>query len=209
MTVRVVPVTPLPRPQASPSAAGSDHIAPTLRQQIINFVLLQAGWFAIVLGAAHGYAVWGTALALAIVVWHLATAARPMQELNLALAVMWVGIVFETVSLRFGYVRYEVGQWAAYLAPYWMIALWGLFAIALNVSMRWLKRRWLLAAALGAVAGPLSYVSGVKLGAAWFVQETPALVVLSIGWAIAMPVLMWLSDRFDGVALPDPGARRG
>jgi hypothetical protein len=80
-----------------------------------------------------------------------------------------------------------------------MVALWGLLGIALNVTLRWLKHRPVLAAVLGAVAGPLSFLSGVRLGGAAFVDRTPALVTLACTWAVLMPVLMALSDRFDGV----------
>jgi hypothetical protein len=83
-----------------------------------------------------------------------------------------------------------------------MVALWGLFAIALNVTLRWLRRRYLLAAVLGAVCGPASFVAGVKLGAAQFVDRVPALAVLAVVWAVAMPLLVWLAQRFDGVGEP-------
>jgi hypothetical protein len=81
-----------------------------------------------------------------------------------------------------------------------MVAMWGLLAIALNVTMRWMKKRWLLAAVLGAIAGPMSYAGGVRLGAAHFIDATAALATLAIAWALLMPLMMWLSDRFDGVA---------
>ncbi len=191
------------------SATADAQPAPTLRHQIANFVLLQAGWFAVVLGAAHGFVAWGVAAAVAIVAWHLAIVSRPGAELRLVLGVLGVGLMFEAVTLQLGHVRYPTGESAGGPPPYWLIALWGLFGIALNVSMRWMKGRWVVAALLGAVVGPLSYVSGVKLGAAEFIHRTPALVVLSIGWAIAMPVLIGLAARFDGVSVPERGIQRG
>ena len=80
------------------------------------------------------------------------------------------------------------------LAPYWMVAMWGLLAIALNVSLRWLRGRWWLAAVLGAVGGPVSFASGVRLGAAHFVDAAAALAAIAVAWALALPLLMWLSD---------------
>ena len=100
-------------------------------------------------------------------------------------------------------MTYASGQPVATLAPYWMVALWGLLAIALNVTMRWMKGRYLLAALLGAVVGPASFVSGVKLGGAQFIAMTPALVTMACTWALLMPALVWLSMRFDGVAVPE------
>jgi hypothetical protein len=169
--------------------------------QWLNFALFQAAWFAGVLGAAHGRPWAGTLVIVAVVAWHLAVSARPATEARLVASVTLVGALWETFCVQLGQVRYTSGQPDAHLAPYWMIALWALLAIALNVTMRWMKRRPWLAAALGAIAGPLSYAGGVRLGAASFVDADAALVTLALGWAALMPLAVWLSDRYDGVAV--------
>ena len=68
-----------------------------------------------------------------------------------------------------------------------MVALWGLLATSLNVTMRWLKR-------------PMSYWAGVRLGAARFIDAGAALTTLAISWALLMPAMVWLATRFDGVS---------
>jgi hypothetical protein len=50
------------------------------------------------------------------------------------------------------------------------------------------------------VFGPLSFLGGVRLGGARFIDETAALVTLACMWAVLMPLAMWLSDRLDGVS---------
>ena len=175
---------------------------PTRPIQLANFVVFQAAWFAAVLGAAHHIPLWGTACVLAAMAWHLGVSARPAQEAKLIAIVCAIGFVVETVAALQGHIAYPSGQPDPRLAPYWMVALWGLLAIALNVTMRWLKSRLWLAAVLGAVAGPASFVSGVKLGGAQFIDATPALVTMACTWAVLMPALVWLSNRFDGVAVP-------
>ncbi len=182
---------------------------PTRTIQIWNFVLFQAAWFAAILGAANGLAVWGSVFTAAVIGWHIAVSARPATEAKLVGCVLAIGCIVEGFSLWQGHVVFASGQPDPHLPPHWMIALWGLLAIALNVTMRWMKGRWWLAAALGAVAGPLSYASGVRLGAAQFVDRTPALISLAVIWALTMPVLMWLSDRFDGVAVLERRGRHG
>ena len=175
---------------------------PSRTLQIVNFVVFQSAWFAAVLGAAHRLPLWGTAAVALAIAWHLRVAVRPWQELKLIAIVCAIGFVVESASASLGYVVYPSGQPVAWLAPYWMVALWGLLAIAPNVTMRWLKSRYWLASVLGAVAGPLSFVSGVRLGGASFSAAVPALVVMAGTWAVLMPLLMWLSDRFDGIAGP-------
>ena len=49
---------------------------PTRAMQRANFVVFQAAWFAAVLGAAHGLALWGCACVLAAIGWHVAASAR-------------------------------------------------------------------------------------------------------------------------------------
>jgi hypothetical protein len=41
----------------------------------------------------------------------------------------------------------------------------------------------------------LSYFAGVELGAAQWGNETQALVLLGIIWAIAMPLLFWWAGK--------------
>ena len=177
---------------------------PTRTIQLINFVFFQSAWFAAVLGAAHELPLWGTAAVLGAFAWHLTVSARPAEEAKLFAIVCLIGFVVETGNALLGHVSYPSGQPVANLAPYWMVALWGLLAITLNVTMRWLKGRHGLAAVLGAIAGPASFIGGVKLGGAQFVDATPALVIMAGTWAVLMPALIRLSMRFDGVAVPEP-----
>ena len=180
-------------------ASARDARGPSRGRTIANFAVFEAAWFACIVGVAHGQPLWGTAAVVAAVAWHVAISARPATELALAGALCAIGLVAESIMVAFGHVAYPGGQPVAWLAPYWLVALWGEFAIALNVTLRWLKRRPLLAAALGAVFGPLSFLGGVRLGAARFVDEPAALAALAVQWAVLMPLVMALSDRFDGV----------
>lgn len=178
--------------------------APTRPVQVANFALSQTAWFAAVLGAAHGFPLAGTAVAMAVIGWHLAVSARPSREARLVLLVALVGFAAETVVVSLGNVVYPSGQPDPRLAPYWIVALWALLGIALNVTLRWLRHRPWLAASLGAVAGPASFASGVRLGGAQFVHATAALVTLACIWAILLPLVVRLSIHFDGVAVPEP-----
>ncbi|MEO5686640.1 MAG: DUF2878 domain-containing protein [Burkholderiaceae bacterium] len=185
-------------------ALGRDGGAPTRARQLANFVIFEAAWFACILGVAHGQPLWGTGAVVAAIAWHVAISARPATELALVALMCAIGLVAESLALAQGHVAYPAGQPVAWLAPYWMVALWGEFAIALNVTLRWLKGRPFVALALGALFGPLSFLGGVRLGGARFIDEPAALITLACMWAVLMPLAMWLSNRFDGVAAP-PG----
>jgi hypothetical protein len=166
---------------------------------LVNFVAFQLGWFACVLGAANGMAWAGPVVVVAAVVLHLATARRPLGELYLVLAAMLVGLVADSLLLATGWLSYPAGLWLPGLAPYWIIAMWALFATTLNVSMGWMRGRPVLTVLMGAVGGPMSYLAGEKLGAIELTQPVLALAALALAWAVAMPLLMWLAARFDGI----------
>lgn len=167
---------------------------------LVNFLLFQAGWFACVLGGAHGYPMTGTAVALSIVIVHVLRAARPRAELTLVLAAAVLGGTWDSALTVLGWFTYPTGMLHPQMAPYWIIALWMVFATTLNVSLRWLKTRPLLTVPLGAVGGPLAYYAGHALGAVDMSNMTIALGVQGIGWALLLPVLVWLSLRLDGVS---------
>ena len=69
-------------------------------------------------------------------------------------------------------------------------------------TLHWSPSRVATGAVLGAWAGPASFASGVKLGGAQFVHAPCALAGLAFVWAAALPMLIWLSMHFDGVAVP-------
>ncbi|WP_162247117.1 DUF2878 domain-containing protein [Rhizobacter sp. Root404] len=177
--------------------------APTRGVQLANFVIFQAAWFAAVLGAAHQLPLWGTTCVIAAIAWHLGVSARPGPEAVLVALACAIGLVVESAVAMQGHVAYPSGQPVAGLAPYWMVALWGELAIALNVTMRWLKGRWWLAALLGAIGGPAAFSGGVELGGAVFIDKTAALATLACIYAVALPPLVWLGTRFDGVGMPE------
>ena len=177
---------------------------PTPGHQLLNFAVFQAAWTAAVLGAAGGWPLLGVAAVAAALAWHLPRSAQPAQEARLAVAVTAVGLVFETLRLLLHDTVYPSGQPVAVLPPYWLIALWTLMAISLNVTLRWLRGRWALAALLGAVGGPLAFLGGERLGGARFTEPAVALTSLALGWALLMPLLVALAQRFDGVCPPVP-----
>lgn len=167
-----------------------------------NVALFQAGWFACVLAASHGLTWMGAIVAAIVVAWHVARAAQPAIELRLVGAAAAVGAVFETVLVQSGSISFPGGMLVAGIAPYWMVAMWALFATTLNVSLRWLRPHVWLAALSGAVGGPAAYYAGARLGALEFTATGAALATIAIGWAILTPLLLRVAQRLDGYARP-------
>lgn len=183
------------------------HPSPSRRWLWSNLLYTQCAWFAVVLGAAHGRSAWGIAVAMAVVAWHLSLAPRPRREAALLAIAALAGTAADTVVLHQGAIAYASGQWSAAAPPLWMAALWAVFATSLNLTLRWLQGRLLLAALVGAIAGPLAFASGARLGAADLLAPTRALLWLSLEWALMLPLLCMWARRLDGVGEPTSAVR--
>jgi len=171
---------------------------------ITNFIFFQIGWFACVLGGANGMPWLGVVMTGLALAFHLWQAAQPRLELILALLAGGLGGLLDSLPVALGWLTYTSGMFLTGAAPSWIIAMWMLFATTLNVSLRWLKGRYVLAALLGAAAGPLAYYAGAKLGGVTLLEPAAALSLLALIWAVAMPTLLALASRFDGMAEPEP-----
>ena len=170
---------------------------------LANFVLFQIGWFACVVGAAHDMPLVGSCVALAVVAWHVLRATEPAEALNLVLFAFVIGTVWDSALVMSGWVRFSNGNFIEGVAPYWILALWALFATTLNVSMAWLQGRWILLVLFGAVGGPMSYWGGARMGAMTIVDPVSITVALAIGWAVMMVLLMLAARHFNGFVVKE------
>ena len=165
---------------------------------VVNFILFQIGWFACVIGAAKQMPWLGVATVLAIVIWHLTQAKQAKKELQLLIIALVIGGTFDQIMLNHQLITYQAHGWSSMLVPVWILALWAEFVTVLNVSLRWMKGRWLVAVLFGAIGGPLAYMGAEKLGAVTLNHLPISYVALSVGWACLTPLLLKLSQKFDG-----------
>jgi len=170
----------------------------------INFAMFEIAWVSSVVGGAKQLPWLGPVAVLIAVALHLRAARKPFEEVMLVLFCGLIGASFDSFLVAAGWVTYKAGLFSDYFAPYWIITMWMLFATTLNVSMRWLRGKPKLAAFFGLYGGPAAYIAGQQLGGIVLTNQVAALIALGIGWAIMMPILMWLSENLDGM----PGRRR-
>jgi len=173
---------------------------------VLNFVACQLAWSACVLGGANGRPLAGALVAAAVIGLHLALARRAFPEALLIVAASLIGLVWDSALIAIGLFTYPSGVLVPGLAPYWMIALWAVFATSLNLSMGFLKGRPWLAALVGGIGGPVSYLAGGRLGGLEMSDPTLALGAQAIGWAVLLPVLTHLAARWDGCSVAPSSA---
>jgi len=164
-----------------------------MTRKLINFILFQAAWFAAVLGAAKGVPWLGPVAMVPVLGVHLMLAENRTGELKLLLAAGVFGFLFDTAMVAAGVFLPVSHLLPRPFSPPWMVGLWLNFAATLNVSLAWLRGHYILAAAFGAVGGPLAYFSGAKMGATEAIPSLGGLLVLAIGWGVMTPVLFWLA----------------
>ncbi|MES1196692.1 MAG: DUF2878 domain-containing protein [Steroidobacter sp.] len=165
---------------------------------IIRFVVFQFGWFAAVLGGAHDHAIAGSIVVAIIIAVHIWRADLPSQETLLIVFTAAIGTLWDSTLVVFHVIQYTHGNFLSNVAPVWIIAVWALFATAFNTSLTFFKYRYVFASLFGAIGAPLSFIAGMKLGALQFPDYNRAIMVIAIGWAVMMPVLMKLAQRYNG-----------
>jgi hypothetical protein len=169
-----------------------------LTRKVINFVLFQAAWFAAVLGAAREMFWLGPLAMIPTLAVHLALQENRRGEVKLLLVAGLLGFLVDTTFVAGGLFTPLQHLFPRPFSPPWMICLWLNFAATLNVSMAWLRGRYMLAMVFGAIGGPLAYYSGAKLGATEALPTATGMLLLAIGWGIMTPLLVWLTNIFGG-----------
>jgi hypothetical protein len=179
---------------ATPAGDGSRFY---VIKAIANFILFELAWFAAVIGGAHGWPIMGTFPAILVVAIHLASnRPRLKHEAMLVLGVTALGVIVETAFILFGTLHYARTSGNAVLPPIWITALWFAFSTLPHGSLGWLSGRMWPQLLLGAVFGPLSYLGGVRLGAATMGEPIViSLAAIGCGWALAMILIFKIADR--------------
>lgn len=162
---------------------------------LVNAALFQAVWFAAVIGAGSGRA-WPGVMAVAVfAAVTLRERSTRASDLRLMLIAALAGAMLDSVFVSSGLLRYAA-QWpASGLAPAWIVALWINLALALNHSLRWLRPHPAWAAALGAMAAPLSYLGAARgWDAVAFAEPVwRTLATVAACWALLVALLVALA----------------
>ena len=177
-----------------------------MRFTVLTFIAYEALWFAVVIGAASRHAWVGVGLSALFIGWQVAASAERALAWRLVVVALLLGVLVDGGAHALGVVRYASAEVALPPggAPLWIIGLWGAFGVTLVSAFRWIAGRPVLAATLGAVGGPLSYL-GAQRGWGTVTFPAPAwqgMVYLGVGWAIALGVLSVVASRGSRGAMP-------
>lgn len=163
----------------------------------ITLAAYELAWLVAVDGAGRGYSWPGVLAVAAFAAWRLSVSRSRGVDARLAMVALALGLLLETAWTGTGLLRYAA-PWPQPAAPAWLLALWVAFALTIVPLFGYLHARPWLAAALGAVGGPLAY-AGAARGWHALTMATPTwrpLLALAAGWAVATPLLASLARRW-------------
>ncbi|MEZ5922898.1 MAG: DUF2878 domain-containing protein [Hyphomicrobiaceae bacterium] len=164
---------------------------------LVPWLAFQIVWIVCAVGAANGHGAPGIAAAVVFTVSMLTRSREPARDALIVMASGVTGAIVESALVLAGVIRFAAPWPMETLAPAWIVALWIAFGATLPTFGEMLRAHKLkTAAALGALAGPLSYLAGARLGALEFVGSTTrTLLVLSVVWAAVLAGLIGIHAR--------------
>lgn len=150
-----------------------------------NALWFQGIWFCAVLGRQELVPV-----IAALLLVHLALVRDFSRELLQLSTVALLGIGVDACFSLMGFYQFSSGA----LVPLWLCGLWVAFAAVTGRSLAFLGNRPALTSLAGAVAFPLNYWAGARLGAVDFGYPLViTLAVISLVWAIMLPLMFRLT----------------
>ena len=161
---------------------------------IKHLVLFKLGWLACVFFAAAGKPLLATAAVALVAILHLVSVPVAVKEAVLLVCAALIGLAWESLLVYSGLLSYPGIESASSLAPYWIVAMWVLFATTINHGLRWTKKHWAVAFAAGLLGGPMAFYGGASMGAVEFSNTLLALTAIGAGWAVLLPLLTWIAD---------------
>lgn len=161
----------------------------------LNLTGYQAAWFVAVGFAARGLAWPGmlACLGFAAITWWQSPLKR--SDLRLVATALLCGLLLDGALAATGWLRYAAPL-PALPAPAWIVTLWVAFAMTLQHSLQWLIARPLAALLFGAIGGPFAYWGASRgFNAVVFSMPVHATLLLSVGWGVAMSLLVVVARR--------------
>ena len=161
---------------------------------IINAILLDVAWALAVIPAAQGLTWIGPIFSLCWLGFHIVYyPTTRLADIKLCISAALLGYAIDSMLVVNGMISFPEHAQTGSPSTIWMIALWINLALTLNHSLVWLQHRYLLAAMIGAIAGPIAYFAGDKLNAMTLDAGNLSLLAICIVWLATMPLLVWLT----------------
>lgn len=165
---------------------------------VFNALGYQCSWILAMVFAGKGLEWFAALIVGGFLGLHLILTHRIKSDLWVMGVFLAIGFLIEFLNVKLGVLVFSWPYLSLFGVPVWLLSVWLSFAVLFGVTLRWMSGRYVLGSVLGAVFGPLSYWSGVRLGVAVFPEFWVSMGVLSVVWAVGMPVFLGVLKKVYG-----------
>lgn len=165
---------------------------------LLNSICYTIGWFWCVLLGIHGYALLAILGAVFLILIQLYYTKRKDISLYIQDVILLIFSIPLGILLEMFFIQTNILNYGTFLfPPAWIVALYPLFSLILNHSLRLIKKR---AYIVGFLA-PLSYFAGQSLGGLTF-GYSPFLTWMFIGlsWGVFLYILIKIANSIEKAA---------
>lgn len=150
------------------------------------------GWFGAIYAGKWGISAWSLVFPAILLIFLLSTKALSVALILRLLVLALAGMAFDTLMSTLGFVVYIPSD--SMVLPLWMISIWLLFVMIFPILEGLFRGRMILAAVLGGIFGPLSYLSGKPLEVIEF-SGTAAVICYVVFWTIYFPGALYVVGK--------------
>lgn len=161
---------------------------------MVGGALFYIGWAICLWGVANQMAWLGVLCIGAILIGHFFLSKHRARDALVVVFSVLAGTLLDSALQGYGLIVYlHPYVTMPWLAPLWITSLYALLAINIDYSLGWLHGRPFLAATLGAAGAIVSYLAGVRIGAATFTSDA-TVYFIAVVWLVFFPLLYIVSD---------------
>ena len=157
---------------------------------VMSAILFQLGWFVCILAPQSMVMV----CVLAYLCVHYFFICRNKEVWIFSLRLFFIGVAIDSFWVYSGVIELSDG---INVIPFWLIALWGMFALSAPFGFAFLRKNYVFAAVFGLLGAPVSYFGGAAIRDDVMLASPIWLSLFSIGisWAMILMLSNFIQEK--------------
>lgn len=165
--------------------------------KIYDLIGFKICWVMCAFSTKWGLPYLGPIITLIFILGHLMIVKFKLRDIKIISLAVMLGLIIDSIFFQFNLINYEGGILSKFkIAPFWILSMWGGFAVTLLYTLNTIKKRYAISALIGVIGGPLSYNAGVQIGSIT-INGSIAYVSLAISWGLIIPLLFYIINQLD------------
>ena len=165
--------------------------------KIYDLIGFKICWIMCAFSTKWGLPYLGPIITLIFILIHLIIVKFKLRDIKIISLAIVLGLIIDSIFFQFQLIEYEGGVLSKLkIAPFWILSMWGGFAVTLLYTLNTIKKRYAISALIGIIGGPLSYNACVQIGSIT-INGSIAYVSLAISWGLIIPLLFYIINQLD------------